>query len=63
VPFFGDQPFWGEQVRAKGVGPAPIPIDEFSVEKLASAICFMQDPKVTLCPCSTPTYWKLTATF
>ncbi|CAL8160506.1 unnamed protein product [Prunus armeniaca] len=25
VPFFGDQPFWGQRVHAIGVGPAPIP--------------------------------------
>ncbi|KMT13693.1 hypothetical protein BVRB_4g080750 [Beta vulgaris subsp. vulgaris] len=46
VPFFGDQPFWGEQVHAKGVGPSPIPIEEFVLEKLISAIRFMLDPKV-----------------
>uniref|UniRef100_A0A803KMW5 sterol 3beta-glucosyltransferase n=1 Tax=Chenopodium quinoa TaxID=63459 RepID=A0A803KMW5_CHEQI len=46
VPFFGDQPFWGEQVHAKGVGPPPVPIEEFSLEKLVSAIRFMQDPMV-----------------
>ncbi|KAK4758721.1 hypothetical protein SAY87_020022 [Trapa incisa] len=46
VPFFGDQPFWGERVHARGVGPAPIPVDEFSLEKLINAIQFMLDPKV-----------------
>ncbi|KAL9233480.1 hypothetical protein vseg_008476 [Gypsophila vaccaria] len=46
VPFFGDQPFWGERVHAKGVGPSPIPIEDFCLEKLVSAIHFMQDPKV-----------------
>ncbi|KAG8390692.1 hypothetical protein BUALT_Bualt01G0110000 [Buddleja alternifolia] len=46
VPFFGDQPFWGEQVHARGVGPAPIPVDEFSLDKLVAAIRFMLDPKV-----------------
>ncbi|XP_050242542.1 sterol 3-beta-glucosyltransferase UGT80A2-like isoform X1 [Quercus robur] len=46
VPFFGDQPFWGERVHARGVGPAPIPIDEFSREKLVDAINFMLDPEV-----------------
>lgn len=46
VPFFGDQPFWGERVHARGVGPAPIPVDEFSVENLVAAIRFMLDPKV-----------------
>ncbi|KAI3470392.1 hypothetical protein Pfo_027055 [Paulownia fortunei] len=46
VPFFGDQPFWGERVHARGVGPVPIPVDEFSLEKLVAAIRFMLDPKV-----------------
>ncbi|KAE8711573.1 Sterol 3-beta-glucosyltransferase UGT80A2 [Hibiscus syriacus] len=46
VPFFGDQPFWGERVHAKGVGPAPIPVEEFSLDKLVAAIKFMMDPEV-----------------
>ncbi|KAJ8426617.1 hypothetical protein Cgig2_011836 [Carnegiea gigantea] len=46
VPFFGDQPFWGERVHAKGIGPASIPIEEFCLEKLVAAIRFMQNPKV-----------------
>ncbi|XVE78055.1 hypothetical protein DITRI_Ditri13aG0113500 [Diplodiscus trichospermus] len=46
VPFFGDQPFWGERVHARGVGPPPIPVDEFSLPKLVDAIKFMLDPKV-----------------
>lgn len=46
VPFFGDQPFWGERVHARGVGPPPIPVDEFSLEKLVEAIKFMLDPEV-----------------
>lgn len=46
VPFFGDQQFWGERVHARGVGPAPIPVDEFSLEKLVAAIRFMLDPEV-----------------
>ncbi|XP_010524697.1 PREDICTED: sterol 3-beta-glucosyltransferase UGT80A2-like isoform X1 [Tarenaya hassleriana] len=46
VPFFGDQPFWGDRVHARGVGPAPIPVDEFSLHKLEGAINFMLDPKV-----------------
>ncbi|POO03020.1 UDP-glucuronosyl/UDP-glucosyltransferase [Trema orientale] len=47
VPFFGDQPFWGERVHARGVGPAPIPVEEFSLDKLVDAIRFMLDPKVS----------------
>ncbi|CAN6486027.1 unnamed protein product [Victoria cruziana] len=46
VPFFGDQPFWGERIHAKGVGPPPIPVDEFSLEKLVEAIKFMLKPEV-----------------
>ncbi|KAI3678729.1 hypothetical protein L6452_38032 [Arctium lappa] len=46
VPFFGDQPFWGERVHARGVGPPPIPVDQFSLPKLVDAINFMLDPKV-----------------
>ncbi|XP_020234759.1 sterol 3-beta-glucosyltransferase UGT80A2 [Cajanus cajan] len=46
VPFFGDQPFWGERVHARGVGPAPIPVDEFSLERLVDAIHFMLKPEV-----------------
>ncbi|KAL8489884.1 hypothetical protein ACS0TY_025682 [Phlomoides rotata] len=46
IPFFGDQPFWGERVHARGVGPPPIPVDEFSLEKLVGAINFMLDSKV-----------------
>ncbi|CAI0559595.1 unnamed protein product [Linum tenue] len=46
VPFFGDQPFWGDRVHARGVGPAPIPVDEFTTEKLVDAIKFMLDPNV-----------------
>ncbi|KAL7585270.1 hypothetical protein Lser_V15G41913 [Lactuca serriola] len=46
VPFFGDQPFWGERVHARGVGPPPIPVDQFTLPKLIDAIKFMLDPKV-----------------
>lgn len=46
VPFFGDQPFWGERVHDRGVGPRPIPVDEFSLSNLVNAINFMLDPKV-----------------
>ena len=48
VPFFGDQPFWGRQVHARGVGPPPIPVEEFSLKKLVSAIEFMLKPAVSV---------------
>ncbi|XP_075485145.1 sterol 3-beta-glucosyltransferase UGT80B1-like isoform X4 [Primulina tabacum] len=46
VPFFGDQFFWGERVYQKGLGPAPIPISQLSVESLSEAIQFMLQPEV-----------------
>uniref|UniRef100_A0A0D9VME8 sterol 3beta-glucosyltransferase n=2 Tax=Leersia perrieri TaxID=77586 RepID=A0A0D9VME8_9ORYZ len=46
VPFFGDQPFWGDRVHARGVGPPPIPVDQFSLQKLVDAINFMMKPEV-----------------
>ncbi|XP_038715487.1 sterol 3-beta-glucosyltransferase UGT80A2-like [Tripterygium wilfordii] len=46
VPFFGDQPFWGDRVHDRRVGPPPIPVDEFSLPKLVEAIKFMLDPEV-----------------
>ncbi|MCL7036258.1 hypothetical protein MKW94_007981 [Papaver nudicaule] len=41
VPFFGDQLFWGKQVHARGVGPAPIPVQKLTQKKLTDAINFM----------------------
>ena len=38
IPFFGDQPFWGQRIAALGVGPAPIPRRKLTVERLAQAI-------------------------
>ena len=38
MPFFGDQPFWGQQVHELGVGPTPIPRQHLTVERLAEAI-------------------------
>ncbi|XP_039056208.1 sterol 3-beta-glucosyltransferase UGT80B1 isoform X2 [Hibiscus syriacus] len=46
VPFFGDQFFWGDRVHQRGLGPAPIPISELSVEKLSNAIRFMLQTEV-----------------
>ncbi|MGD8791821.1 MAG: glycosyltransferase [Anaerolineae bacterium] len=38
IPFFGDQPFWGQRVAELGVGPQPIPRKRLTVERLAKAI-------------------------
>ncbi|KAJ0416475.1 UDP-Glycosyltransferase/glycogen phosphorylase [Aspergillus carlsbadensis] len=38
VPFFGDQPFWGDMVAAAGAGPAPIPHKQLTVDALAAGI-------------------------
>ncbi|WVZ83682.1 hypothetical protein U9M48_030807 [Paspalum notatum var. saurae] len=46
VPFFGDQPFWGDRVHARGLGPPPIPVDQFGLQKLVDAIKFMMEPTV-----------------
>jgi UDP:flavonoid glycosyltransferase YjiC (YdhE family) len=46
VPFFGDQPFWGHRVAAAGAGPAPVPIRELSVERLAAAFRACTLPEV-----------------
>lgn len=38
VPFFGDQPFWGERVRVLGAGPAPLPQRRLTAGALAAAL-------------------------
>ncbi len=38
VPFFGDQPFWGQCVHSLGVGSNPIPQKKLTVRKLSTAI-------------------------
>lgn len=38
VPFFGDQPFWGDMIARAGAGPQPIPYKHLTADKLASAI-------------------------
>jgi UDP:flavonoid glycosyltransferase YjiC (YdhE family) len=40
VPFFGDQPFWGNMIHRCGVGPQPIPSKHLTAETLAAAILF-----------------------
>ncbi|BHH85679.1 glycosyltransferase [Desulforhopalus sp. 52FAK] len=38
VPFFGDQPFWGELVHSIGAGTKPIPRKKLTADLLAAAI-------------------------
>lgn len=38
IPFFGDQFFWGTRVAALGIGPAPIPRKQLTVDRLADAL-------------------------
>lgn len=43
VPFFGDQPFWGDMVAAAGAGPTPIPHKTLNVENLTAALQLCQE--------------------
>ncbi|KAJ7103729.1 sterol glucosyltransferase [Mycena epipterygia] len=45
VPFFGDQPFWGNMVAAAGAGPKPIHHQALGVRNLAEAIAFCLTPE------------------
>jgi sterol 3beta-glucosyltransferase len=38
IPFFGDQPFWGQRVADLGVGVPPIPRKQLTVDRLVAAI-------------------------
>jgi sterol 3beta-glucosyltransferase len=38
IPFFGDQGFWGQRLADLGVGTAPVPRKQLTVEKLARSI-------------------------
>ncbi|KFA71896.1 hypothetical protein S40288_09517 [Stachybotrys chartarum IBT 40288] len=44
VPFFGDQPFWGEMVAKAGAGPKPIPCKQLDSQKLADGIAYCLTP-------------------
>lgn len=38
IPFFGDQPFWGQRVAALGAGPNPIPRKKLTAGRMAQTI-------------------------
>ncbi|KAF4332452.1 sterol 3-beta-glucosyltransferase [Fusarium beomiforme] len=40
IPFFGDQPFWGQMIARAGAGPISIPFKELTAEILAESITF-----------------------
>ncbi|WAO88920.1 Hypothetical protein NCS54_00628800 [Fusarium falciforme] len=46
VPFFGDQPFWGQMIARAGAGPTPIPFKEMTAETLAASILVALKPAV-----------------
>ncbi|KAG9511931.1 glycosyltransferase family 1 protein, partial [Aureobasidium melanogenum] len=46
VPFFGDQPFWGEMVARAGAGPSPIRYKDLTAESLAKQITQALEPQV-----------------
>ncbi|RBR15604.1 uncharacterized protein FIESC28_07245 [Fusarium coffeatum] len=48
VPFFGDQPFWGNMVHTSGAGPAPIPFKQLNSQNLEVAIrfCLTEDASI-----------------
>ena len=45
VPFFGDQPFWGDMIAKAGAGPIPIPHKLLSSQNLADAIQLLLAPE------------------
>ncbi|PSN74344.1 putative sterol glucosyltransferase [Corynespora cassiicola Philippines] len=47
VPFFGDQPFWGDMIAAAGAGPEPIPYKSVTTERLVDAISFCLTPSAS----------------
>ncbi|KAJ5303951.1 uncharacterized protein N7443_003611 [Penicillium atrosanguineum] len=46
VPFFGDQPFWGEMIAKIGAGPKPIPFKKLTAPDLAAAIGAALEPDI-----------------
>lgn len=46
VPFFGDQPFWGQMIARAGAGPVPVPFKQMTAESLAESIKFALRPDV-----------------
>ena len=51
VPFFGDQAFWGEMCRRAGVGPAPVAIENLTVQRLLDGLNMLTQPEVSVQLC------------
>ncbi|KXJ90428.1 putative UDP-glucose,sterol transferase [Microdochium bolleyi] len=45
VPFFGDQPFWGQMIANAGAGPPPAPFKTLTADILAEKIEFALRPE------------------
>ncbi|KAJ5688317.1 hypothetical protein N7536_010936 [Penicillium majusculum] len=48
VPFFGDQPFWGQVVASVGAGSSPIPQQIFNTERLVAALQYCLSPEASV---------------
>ncbi|KAF4967821.1 hypothetical protein FZEAL_10481 [Fusarium zealandicum] len=46
VPFFGDQPFWGQMMARAGAGPTSVPFKDLTADILAESIAFALKPAV-----------------
>ncbi|KAF5018680.1 hypothetical protein F66182_9326 [Fusarium sp. NRRL 66182] len=46
VPFFGDQPFWGQMMARAGAGPVSVPYKQLTAEILAESITFALQSEV-----------------
>ncbi|MDR7336116.1 glycosyltransferase [Roseateles asaccharophilus] len=45
-PFFGDQPFWGDLVHERGLGPRPLPQSRLNSASLAASLRELLDQKL-----------------
>jgi sterol 3beta-glucosyltransferase len=46
VPFFGDQPFWGQMIAKAGAGPVPVPFKLMTADTLANSITQALSPEI-----------------
>jgi sterol 3beta-glucosyltransferase len=50
-PFFGDQPFWGDLIHARGLGPRPLPQGRLDARALAASLTRLLDRDVATNAC------------